>query len=269
MTKLPTWEVALSVVGPIKTRGTHELNIFKAFRYDDPFYSDIEIRTSDTGVDASVTAFASTDDLAHKAALIFFGQMLDALALEIKQPLFLSLTQTSPDLLKQFKTRRVVERDEWITAFKESRSLNEYEPTFLRSLGWYRKGLYTQDPFDKFLAFWNSIEITASKYHTKDERTKKGSKNQIRQCFETLWGECKDWPIIRGNEEWINCNYVLRKDIAHGLKSVTVTSVETILAILKETEEVAHIFLKDWMTNKIPMDDHLSALLADIGIESH
>lgn len=269
MTNLPTWEVALSVVGPIKTRETHKLKPFKAFRYDDPFYSDIEIRTSKTGVNASVTVFASTNDLAHKAALIFFGQMLDTLALEIKQPLFLSLTQTSPDLLKQFKIRRVVERDEWITAFKESRTLNEYEPTFLRSLGWYRKGLYTEDPFDKFLAFWNSIEITASKYHTQDERTKKGSKNQIRQCFETLWGSCKDWPIIGENEEWIDSNYVLRKDIAHGLKSITVSSVETILAKLKELEEVAHIFLKDWKTNKIPMDDHLSSPLAHIGVESH
>lgn len=269
MTNLPTWEVALSVVGPIKIRGTHQLQIFKAFRHNDPFYSDIEIRISDTGVNASVTVFASTNDLAHKAALIFFGQMLDTLALEIKQPLFLSLTQTRPDLLKKFKIRRVVERDEWITAFKESRALNENEPTFLRSLGWYRKGLYTEDPFDKFLAFWNSIEITASKYHSHDERTKKGSKNRIRQCFETLWGNCKNWPIIGGKEKWIDSNYELRKNIAHGLKSITVNSVETILAKLKELEEVAHIFLKDWGKNKIPMDDHLSALLAHIGIESH
>jgi hypothetical protein len=269
MTNLPTWEVDLFIVGPIKTSGTHELKVFKAFRYDDPFYSDIEIRTSDTGVNASVTAFASTNDLAHKAALIFFGQMLDALALEIKQPLFLSLTHTRPAQLKQFTIRRVVEKDEWIAAFKESRCLNEYEPTFLRALGWYRKGLYTEDPFDKFLAFWNSVEIIASKYHTKDERTKKGIKNQIWQCFELLWGECKDWPIIRGNDEWINSNYDLRKDIAHGLKPVTVSSVESILSKLKDTEEVAHTFLKDWKKNKIPIDDHLSALLAHIGIESH
>lgn len=269
MTNLPTWEVDLSVVGPIKTRGTHEFSIFKAFRYDDPFYSDIEIKTSKAGVDASVTAFASTNDLAHKAALIFFGQMLDILALQIKQPLFLSLTQTRPEQLKQFTIRRVVERDEWIAAFKESRCLNEYEPAFLRALGWYRKGLYTEDPFDKFLAFWNSIEITASKYHTEDEKTSKGSKNQIWQCFGTLWGECKDWPVIRGDNEWINSNYNLRKDIAHGLTPVTVNSVEGILVKVKDIEEVAHIFLEHWKKNKIPIDDHLSALLEHIGIESH
>ncbi len=268
MTKLPIWEVALSVMGPIRIRGTHELRVFKDFRYNDPFYSDIDIKTSDTGVDASVTVFASKNVLAHKAALTFFGQMLDSLALEIRQPLYLSITQTSPDLSKQLKVRRVVERDEWIAAFKESRALNEYEPTFLRALGWHRKGLYTEDPFDKFLAFWNSIEITASKYHTTDERTQKGSKNQIWQCFESIWGECKKWPVIEGNEEWININYNLRNDIAHGLKPVTVSSVESILATVNETEEVSYLFLRDWK-KKITMDDHLSALLTHIGIESH
>jgi hypothetical protein len=55
----------------------------------------------------------------------------------------------------------------------------------LRGLGWYRKGLYTEDPFDKFLAFWNAIEIVAAYYQSEfvpsidRERAKKGSKSQI------------------------------------------------------------------------------------------
>ncbi len=54
MSDLPTWEVKLSVLGPIKTRGTHELKIFKGMKSKDPFYSDIGIETSISGVDASV-----------------------------------------------------------------------------------------------------------------------------------------------------------------------------------------------------------------------
>jgi len=268
MSDLPTWEVKLSVFGPIKTRGPHEFKIFKAFRYNDPFYSDIGIETSISGVDASVTSFASTSALAHKAALFFFGQMLDSLALLIREPLFLSFTKTRPIRNENHTVRRLVEEAEWITSFKESRGLNEYEPSFLRALGWYRKALYTEDPFDKFLAFWNSIEVTTSKYHTRDEKTKKGSINQIWQCFETLWGDCKDWPIILGDKKWINMNHEIRKDIAHGVKPVTVKSVENILDKLEGLEEVAYSFLTGWKEKKIPVDDHLSSLLEYMGTES-
>ena len=193
MSDLPTWEAKLSVLGPIKTRGTHEFKIFKTFRYEDPFYSDIGIETSTSGVDASVTSFASTNALAHQAGHTFFGQMLDSLALMIRQPLFLIYTDTRPIRNENHMVRRLVEEAEWITSFKESRSLNEYEPSFLRALGWYRKALYTEDSFDKFLAFWNSIEVTASKYHTKDEKTKKvlqeHSENDKKNRLVNKWRE--------------------------------------------------------------------------------
>ena len=268
MTELPTWEVKLAVFGPIKTRSSYELSIFKAFRINDPFYSDINIRSSNFGVVATVTSFAKTSDLAHKAALSFFGQMLDTLALEIQQPLFLSFRETKPSHFEEHITKRIVEEKEWVTAFKEARCLNEYEPSFLRALGWYRKGLHTEDPFDKFLALWNSIEVTASKYHTPDERTKDGSKNQIWQCFKTVWGECDNWPFIKGNKDWIDENHNNRIGIAHGVKPVTVDSIEEIMRDLNLLEKVSHRFLTDWKTKKIPIDDHLSSLLAHIGVET-
>lgn len=268
MPNLPTWEVKLSIFGPIKIRGTHELRIFKGFQVDDPFYSDISIKSTNFGVETSVTSFASKSSLAHKAAIFFLGQMLDSLALSTRQPLFLSFQDIRVNRFEEFSTRRIIEEHEWISSFKESRCLNEYEQTFLRALGWYRKGLYSEDPFDKFLALWNSIEVTASKYHTKNSQAKKGVKNQIWQCFVTLWGECKDWPIIAGDNKWIDNNYEIRKDIAHGLAPVTVKSIEKIIAQIETLEEVAHAFLSNWKSEQLPMDNHLSSLLAHIGKES-
>jgi hypothetical protein len=83
----------------------------------------------------------------------------------------------------------------------------------LRGLGWYRKGLYTEDPFDKFLAFWNAIEIVAAAYYQSEfvpsidrERAKKGSKSQIWECFKALWGPCEQWPNIAGDDKWFDEN---------------------------------------------------------------
>ena len=268
MPNIPTWEVKLSIFGPIKIRGTHELRIFKGFRVDDPFYSDISIKSSNFGVEINVTSFASKSSLAHKAAIFFVGQMLDSLALATRLPLFLSLQDIRVNTIEEYSTRRIIEEDEWISSFKESRCLNEFEQTFLRSLSWYRKGLYSEDPFDKFLSLWNSIEVTASKYHIKNSQTQKGVKNQIWQCFVTLWGECKNWPIIPGNNKWIDQNYKIRKNIAHGVAPVTVKSIEEIVAQLETLEEVAHGFLSDWKSKQLPMEDHLSDLLSHIGEES-
>ena len=263
----PTWEVKFSIDGPIKTRPIQSFKILKGFRLDDPFYSDISIKNSPYGVVVSVTAFASKADLARKAAMLFIGKMLDALSLKIKLPLFLSLTEDIGYRKYKENVKRIIEKDEWVDAFKESRLLNEHEPTFLRSLGWYRKGLYTDDSYDKFLAFWNSIEITAAKYHPRTDRTRDGTKNQIWECFKTLWGECSDWPVISGNEHWIDDNNSVRNDISHGVAPITVEYVKQIIEKLEDLEQVAYLFLKGWR-EKLQIHDHLSSLLEHIGIEA-
>lgn len=264
---LPTWEANLSVFGPIKTERVQSLKVFKAFHDAEPFYSDISLKNVNYGLTASVTAFAGNSELANKAALLFFGKMLDTLSLKIRQPLFLSFSNENPIRTNSYSVRRIIEKEEWITAFKESRLLNESEPTFLRALGWYRKGQYTEDPFDKFLAYWNSIEITATKYHNRTEQTQNGSKNQIWECFKTLWDDCADWPIIQGNGDWIDDNYDIRKNIAHGLTPITVEEVEKIVNKIDELEKVAHNFLSNWRKNQLSIKDHLSSLLEYIGVE--
>ena len=98
-----------------------------------------------------------------------------------------------------------------VDLFKRHAFLGFSEQAILRALGWYRKGLYTEDPFDKFLAFWNSIEIVAGKYHPPiPEGRPTGSKSQIWQCFKAIWGECEGWPTISGDTDWIDDNYEIR-----------------------------------------------------------
>lgn len=267
MTQFPTWEANLTVFGPIKTERVQSFKVFKDFHHDNPFYSDISLSNVSYGLTATVTAFASTSEFANKAALLFFGKMLDTLSLKIRQPIFLSFSSENPIRIKPYSVRRIIEKDEWKTAFQESRLLNEKEPTFLRALGWYRKGQYTDDPFDKFLAYWNSIEITATKYHTPTHQTQNGSKNQIWECFKTLWGDCTDWPTIQGNENWIKDNYEIRTNIAHGLTPITVDEVEKIVNKIAELERVAHNFLTNWREKELSIKDHLSPLLEHIGVE--
>jgi hypothetical protein len=74
------------------------------------------------------------------------------------------------------------------------------EPPFLRSLSWYQKGLYTEDPLDKFLSFWIAIEIAAKRSYRSvpsidQEQAKTGTKSQIRECFKVLWARMNHGQI--------------------------------------------------------------------------
>lgn len=252
MSKPPIWEVNLYVYGPITVQHQLRLNEPKGFRLQDPFYSDIEIRRANSGVEATITAYASTEQLAYKAALLFFGQMLDTLALQIDQPLYLSLYGRRNNFGEPYNTRRRIETEEWKSAFREARLLALTETTFLRALGWYRKGLYTEDPFDKFLAFWNSIEIVTGKYHPPIPEDKpKGSKSQMWESFKELWGNCEKWPVIGGETTWIDSNSETRIEIAHGTKPIEVESIEAVLSKIDTIRQVAHIFLTGWREKKL------------------
>jgi Apea-like HEPN len=252
---MPIWEVDLFIDGSITVKGPINLNVAKGFRLVDQFYSDVELRKSASGASATVTARADSKKLARKAALFFFGQMLDVLAIRTSQPLYISLIEDQPIRLATHSVRRLIDQEEWLSAFNEARSLATNEPTFLRALGWYRKGLYTEDPFDKFLAFWNSIEIVAAKYHPTTDAARGGTKNQTAECFRTLWGNRHDWPFIAADEQWIKNNYETRKDIAHGVASINVEQVEQVLKRLEMIERVSRQFLTDWRSRQLNLED--------------
>lgn len=255
---MDTWNVSLLIEGPIEYRGPRQTTQQKGFRPEDPFYSELNLRTIPSGISADVTARADTSELAQKAATYFIGKMLDVLAVEIDQPLTLS----APDdqtrgPRRRYDVRRLVELDKIQKAFGEAYLLSRACPWFLRSLGWYRKGLQTDDPFDAYLALGNAIEIVVSREYPKVpdvdlDRAKKGAINQVWACFIGLWGATENWPIAGWTEsggapeKWASSHYDIRNHVAHGVTSVDVHKIAEVDAHVPGLRQVARAFLLEW-----------------------
>jgi hypothetical protein len=259
MDDTPIWVVVLYVDGPVTVHRRFQTTQQKGFRLEDPFYSDIEISGQPSGLRATVTVRAPDKLLAYKAAVFFFGHMIDALTLRINQPMSLSLTERERGYSQRHDVRRVIEPDQLEHAFTEAYTLARGSPSFLRSLGWYRKGLTTEDPLDKFLAFWNAIEIVASKYFRyvpsiDQERAKNGSKNQVWACFDALWGPCGGWPVIPGQTRWIDESYSVRLDVAHGVAFINIHKISEVAERLPVMEDICYRFLRGWHERFLELD---------------
>lgn len=248
---LPNWEVDLIIFGPITVQGIIHLQEPKGYCLSDPFKSDIRIRSISSGIQITATAYASNIESARKVTLAFVGYMLDTLTLTLNIPLFLSFAPANSRRSENFNERRIISENELHNAFREARLLSLSEPTFLRALGWYRKGLYTEDILDSFLAYWNSIEIVAGKYHPDNDESKKGSKSQVWECFKKIWGGCNQWPVIPGQADWIDNNYESRISIAHGTQPITIDSFENIIHKIPVLRDVAFSFLSDWRNSEL------------------
>lgn len=256
---MPIWEVTLYVDGPVNIKGKVIATQQKGFRVDDPFYSDVEIIGISSGLKATVTSRAKDHVLAYKAGVFFFGHMVDVLTLAINRPMYLSLTETGRSYVQRHDVKRIIVREEFESAFSEAHQLANDSPSFLRSLGWFRKGLTTDDPLDKFLAFWNSIEIVAGKYYQNvpsidKERAKNGSISQVWECFQALWGHCNDWPVIPGQSSWIDQSYAIRVDVAHGAAPIDIRLVTKVTDRLPEIEELSYRFLLGWRERFLSLD---------------
>ena len=199
----PTWIVQLFIDGPVAVPATLTFQQPKGFNRRRQFYSDVSTRNIPSGLRMSVTAYAREGGPARKAALVFVGETLDVLATDLKLPLRVSLYDPRSAAADGHTVKRVVTREEIERAFGRARWLAEYEPTFLRALSWFRKGLTTEDPLDRFMAFWLSLEIVAGKYHPDVPEAAKGSKSQLWECFKSIWGDIGGWPLIPGNSRWI------------------------------------------------------------------
>lgn len=257
---LRTWEVDLQVVGPVSIERTISTKLRKGFDFDNPFYSHVEIRRSSAGLISTVTARAHDEESAYEAAVFFFGQMLDVLSLKVNCPLYISYTRESETrrLVRGSRIRQRIERDDFLDAFRESRWLSRSYAPFLRSLGWYRKGLATENPISKFLDFWVAIENLASQYHQHVpgmdmEKAKKGARNQIFGCFLGLWGPVDDWPHIASDASWIADSYRIRNDIAHGSLAIGYTRVAEVISRLQTMRDVCHAFVSGWRRSMLEL----------------
>ncbi len=239
------YNVELLVSGPVTIKRQINFNTDKELDYGNVFQSDISIKKHPQGFLISSTVYTADPDRAYKVALLFIGKMLDILSIKTMSTLNVSYNENR-QILDKNVVRTVVNEEEFRFCFELARQLNLNENKLLRAFSWYRKGLYTEDPFDKFLAFWNSISVVADGYCTDNERTRQGIINKIWDCFVSLWGDCADWEYISGNERWINDNNEIRNKIAHGGVTVDIQYVENVISQLETVQNVAYAFLTQW-----------------------
>ena len=238
------WKVKLAVSGSITTKKQIVINEEKGF--DNPFLTTIKIRSATHGVRIELIARADNQLEANDAAVFFVGQMADILSLRFDLPFYISLKN------EQFKTnltshvKRIVTTREFKNAFKVSREYGLDRRVYIRALGWYRKAITNEDPIDKFLAFWSSLEGFGSVSARQNERTKQGAINQICDCFDQLWGESAEWKVIPSDAGKINEFQQIRNGIAHGFIPVTIDTIREINEHIPIIKALAHSFLTDW-----------------------
>ncbi|MBT2622837.1 methylamine utilization protein MauJ [Chryseobacterium sp. ISL-6] len=245
------YEVELNLSGTISLQSPINFSTEKELEIGAIFNSSVKINNNQQGLKISTTVRTNSEDKAKKIALLFIGKMLDVLSFKLNKPLNISDNEIINKSLRG-NVRAIIEKNEFREAFEISRNLNLNHTTFLRGLNWYRKGLYSDDPFDKFLAFWNSVSIVASKYHTPNARTSNGSINQIWNCFETLWSsDISNWEGINNNDRWINEMSNIRNNIAHGLIPIEIEYVEDVIGKLDNVKDVAYKFLNEWFNSQL------------------
>jgi len=252
MSEIRQYEVRLLITGPVKIKDRINFNATKELRIGEVFGSAIEINPNSDGFHIIVTVYTSQQEQANKIALLFVGRMLDVLSILIDLPLFVSLV-SDWKYTKESNQKAILIKSDFEKAFEFSRIQNENRLTYLRGLSWRRKALYTEDPYDRFFAYWLSIEVITNKLNPNKENCKdketgkyKGSICNIWECFKHLWGDNANWKVIGGNLNWIDENVQVRNKIGHGTFSVDIKSVDEIIERLDSLKEVSYHFLVDW-----------------------
>lgn len=229
------WEVDIDIIGPISISGNINFKQEKGFDQNQ-FYSDIKLSDSRIGICSTVTAYADNSDIAKTVAFVFFGRMVDVLALDNDIPLILLEHDRITNHITKATTRRTLEKEDFIVAFNVARRLEIEQPRLLKAIGWYSKGKTSNNTLDRFLAYWNAIEITAKKYHTQTERTSKGTKNMVYQCFLEYFGEADAWGLP---DKWIDDMHDKRSRIAHGAEETTVEAINIVSELIPTLETIS------------------------------
>jgi hypothetical protein len=242
------WEAELTVTGPITVQRPLTLNVEKGTRR--PFWTTATIKRITLGASIAVIVRAHDQEEANDAAIYFVGQTLDVLSLRLDLPIHLSLSG-SPYRHLESQVRRVVTEEDWSEAFRLGREFGIRRPSLSRAISWFRKGMTSEDPIDKLIAWWNSLEGVGSKFARDTPRTKAGVVNQICDCFDQLWGDVTQWSIIPNEAIWVNRFHNARNSIAHGFIPVDIENVREIAALLPRLKALAHSFLSVWATQGV------------------
>lgn len=247
------WEVDFDVFGPISIANEITFRQEKGFDQHQ-FYSDISLRKSPFGIKATITAYADNISIAETVAYVYFGRMRDVLSLENDIPIQLYKHEGAFANQKNFVSRRLLKKSDIISAFKMARRFELEQPKLLRAIGWYSKGKISQNTFDKFLAYWNVIEILGKEFHTHTDRTQNGIKNQIYQCFIDFLGEIETWGLPTN---WIDTMYDKRNEIVHGGEDTTIESINIVFELVPLLEQTAKRLIDQIINSKYDREEFI------------
>ncbi|MDA3731459.1 HEPN domain-containing protein [Niameybacter massiliensis] len=163
--------------------------------------------------------------------------MVDVLSLNNNIPLILVSHDDGVFTGGKINTRRRLEKSDFIEAFNMARKFEIEEPILLKAIGWYSKGKYTPNMLDKFVAYWNAIEIIGKAYHHENERTRQGVKNKIYQCFIECYGEVENWNLP---DNWIDDMHDMRSCIVHGGKDTTAEAINEVAQLIPKMESITY-----------------------------
>lgn len=229
------WEIDFDLIGPISIKNNFEFRQEKGFD-NQQFYSDIKIMKSLIGLKATITAYADSMDIAETVAYVYFGRMKDVLSLVNDIPIQFHKFEGRDIRHLEFTSRRLLTKSDVITAFKMAREFESAQPSLLKAISWYSKGKLSYNTFDQFFAFWSVLEISAKEYHTENDRTKLGVKNQIYQSFLDYFGPKEDWDFP---DCWLDFMYEKRNHIFHGKEHNSLEAINEISKLIPLLEKTA------------------------------
>ena len=250
MERRKIWAVDIDIVGPITISNVINFRQEKGFDQDQ-FYSNIILQNAEYGVAATVTAYAESAEIAKMAAFVFLGRMTDVLVFDNGISLSLYDHGELSGSFNQNSTRRLLAEEEFVAAFNIARKLEQEHHYLLKAIGWYAKGMNSNNTLDAFLSFWNAIEISGEHYHTHTDRSESGAINMVYQCFLDYFGTEEQWHLP---DRWINDMHDQRNKIAHGGLETTAAAINDVSILIPSLTNVAKRILDAILIKHYPQD---------------
>lgn len=233
----------MALSGPISVRQNTTLDVMKGTR--SPFLTTVKITNTRYGVNLKVLSYGRDAVRAGQSGLFFVGEAVNLLALRLNRPLYLNLIDQEIETINH-STKKVMSAEEWRSYFTLGRDYGQTRSVFSRAISWYRKGLNSDDPIDKLLATWLSLEVIAYQYGNKIGASKSHITNQMVSCLNALWGSEKDWKVIPSRSDWLEVMRKKRNDIAHGNSYIVPEYIQMLSDEVLILQELAQAFLIDW-----------------------
>jgi hypothetical protein len=201
---------------------------------------------------AEVDVVADTLEPNTSFAEFYFNQTLDVAALRHASPFQVlprsdATSSAGQTRFHNTSTSAVVTPEDFDQSARLAFLLYTLETDLLRSIGWYRRGLSSPDTLLSFLGLWNSIEIAAARFCQKNDKTDKGSKNQIFQLLTDYLPKSGIQffkPNTEELDEWITKNYDMRLQIAHGLGSTDLSIFRNSEVMIPKLRSVSTALLR-------------------------